>query len=289
MSALTKTFVLLVSVLSIFLCGLVVVFAANTANYKKAYDSQKALALVAQNEAKNAMEALKSGLARRDATHIVLNNNMRALEAQNAKLLADRFKEVQSRQLAEEQSRVATGTKQALVDQVAALYATQTHIQDALDSAHEKMLHAQAQVVELRRELNGEQNRADQLESISKQYREKIYALEDSIVQLRNQLQQVTLASRDPEILGDQVSQAPDLALGIPIRGQITEVRDNLASISVGSASGVQKDMRFKVYRDNSYLGDLKIVYVQPDESAGRLESQQSRIVKGDSVTTGFN
>jgi hypothetical protein len=271
------------------LCGLVVVFAANTANYKQAYDSQKALATAAKNEAINAMDALKSGLARRDATHIVLNNNMRALEAQNARLLADRFKEVQARKSAEEQALVATSTKQSLVDQVAAMYSTENHIQEALDSAHEKMLHAQAQLVEIRRELNGEQNRADQLESISKQYREKIYALEDSIVNLRNQLQQVTLASRDPEILGDQVSQTPDVALGIPIRGQITEVDDNLASISVGSASGVQKDMRFKVYRDNSYLGDLKIVYVQPGEAAGRLESQQSRIVKGDSVTTGFN
>ena len=127
------------------------------------------------------------------------------------------------------------------------------------------------------------------MESISKQYREKIYALEDSLVQLRNQLQKVTIASRDPQVLGDQVSQAREVAPGIPIRGQITDVEDNLASISVGSASGVQKDMRFKVYRDDSYLGDLKIIYVQPDEAAGRLESQQSRIVKGDSVTTGFN
>ena len=159
----------------------------------------------------------------------------------------------------------------------------------ALDSAHEKMLHAQAQVVELRRELNGEQNRADQLESISKQYREKIHELEDSLVSLRNQLQEVTLASRDPAVLGDKVTQARQVAPGIPIRGQITDVDNNLASISVGSAAGVQKDMRFKVYRDDSYLGDLKITYVQPGESAGRLESQQSRIVKGDSVTTGFN
>ena len=289
MSVLTKTFVLLVSVLSIFLCGFVVVFAANTANYKKAYDSQRALAIAAQNEAKNALDALKSGLARRDATHIVLNNHLRSMEAQNANLLAERFKEVQTRQLAEEQARVATSTKQSLIDQVSAMYVTQNQIQSALDTAHEKMLLAQAQAVELRRELNGEQNRADQLESISKQYREKIHELEDSLVSLRNQLQEVTLASRDPAVLGDKVSQARDVAPGIPIRGQITDVDDNLASISVGSAGGVQKDMRFKVYRDDSYLGDLKIIYVQPGEAAGRLESQQSRIVKGDSVTTGFN
>ncbi|MCH9022207.1 MAG: hypothetical protein IID32_05540 [Planctomycetes bacterium] len=85
------------------------------------------------------------------------------------------------------------------------------------------------------------------------------------------------------------VGQVPVGLSGVPIRGQITEVREGLASISVGSAASVRKGMKFLVYRGDQYMGDLQITHVETSESAGLVVLQRGSIVRGDSVTTGFN
>jgi len=51
LSFLTKLLALLVSLLSIFLCGAVVVFVTNTNNWKKAYQDQETIARAAQTYA----------------------------------------------------------------------------------------------------------------------------------------------------------------------------------------------------------------------------------------------
>ena len=56
-----------------------------------------------------------------------------------------------------------------------------------------------------------------------------------------------------------------------PIRGRIVEVQGDLATISVGSADGVQPGTVFVIYRGSDYIGDLKITDVEPDLAAGRV------------------
>lgn len=289
MSILTKVFALLVSVLSIFLCGVMVVFVANTANYRAEADRLRAQVTAATTDAANSRKALDDVITRRDATHQILNSNYRTLEMQYDEMMRSMTVESQRRQQAESERTIAINLSRSLRETIDDMYATQNQIHAALNAAHEQMLTAQAQVVALRREVDGQRNRADQESTVRRQHEEKIYALEQSIEQLRSRLQQVSLASREMTYQADQVSQTSVAASGVPIRGQITEVRDDLASISVGSSSGVQQDMMFKVYRDNQYLGDLKVIYVEATESAGRLVLAQGDVFKGDAVTTGFN
>ena len=288
MSILTKVMVLLVSVMVLFLCGVVTVFVANTHDYKSAWESEKTKSHAAQVTAVVAEEALKRGLARRDALVQILNSNILALELENARLLRDWETTRQEKSLSDSTSATAIQTMQSLRETIQDMYTGQTAIQKGLDEAFGKMTAARVQVVDLRRELNRERVRADSLDSLSRQRLEKIYEIENENSQIRARLEQVKVASSKWVPDGDVGQVAVGLS-GVPIRGQITEVREGLASISVGSAAGVRKGMKFLVYRDAQYMGDLQISHVESSESAGLVVLERGSIVRGDSVTTGFN
>jgi len=56
-----------------------------------------------------------------------------------------------------------------------------------------------------------------------------------------------------------------------PVRGKVLEVSGNLVTISVGTADGVKEGMAFLIQRGDQYVGDLKIITVSPNQSAGRM------------------
>ena len=74
-------------------------------------------------------------------------------------------------------------------------------------------------------------------------------------------------------------------AVAVPIRGQITELADDLVAISVGSSSGVRKGMTFIIYRGGEYLGKLVVEMVEPDRAGGRITTRVGQIQVGDYVT----
>jgi hypothetical protein len=73
-----------------------------------------------------------------------------------------------------------------------------------------------------------------------------------------------------------------------PIRGRITSIDGNLASVSVGSADGVAPGMTFLIYRRADgrplYLGSLRITRVEANESAGIIEQSVGDIRVGDTA-----
>lgn len=74
----------------------------------------------------------------------------------------------------------------------------------------------------------------------------------------------------------------------VPIRARITGVRDNLATISVGSAAGVGIGKTFTVFRTagnaGKYLATLTIEQVQADEAVGTLTKIEGPVQVADEV-----
>jgi len=285
LSTLTKVFALLVSALAIFLCGVVVTFITNTQDWQLAYQDQKTLAEAAQVQAVAAEMELSRALERYKLMIEKLQDSIVAVQQLNGDL---------SRQLAiarqtgaNEASRAETAvqTMQALRETIQNMYEAQLELQDALDEDRSKMIAAQTQMIELTRQLNSERAMKEQLESIRRRYRERINELEEENVTLR---QKVTLTASEFEAGGQVALTTPEKA-GVPIRGQIMQVDGQRAAISVGSASGVRKDMKFAVVRGGKFLGNIEITYVEPSESVGRVLNPQGVIVEGDSVTSGFD
>lgn len=100
----------------------------------------------------------------------------------------------------------------------------------------------------------------------------------------------VTGGAPSPSARAEDVSSAPRA----PIRGQVKQVQGNLATVDVGSSSGVREGMVMVVMRGNDYVGDLVITpEVQPTEAVGEVRGgeQGRRIRPGDVVVdeTSFN
>ena len=75
------------------------------------------------------------------------------------------------------------------------------------------------------------------------------------------------------------------LALTSPVHGTITRVEGSLATLDVGSASGLSVGSQMVVLRDDDWICDLRITsQVTPQEAAGEvlLEAKDRRIRPGD-------
>jgi len=287
LSTLTKIFALLVSALSIFLCGVVVTFLANAENYRNEAEQWQTKAEAAQINDLAAQATLTSYMQKQEAGTRQLRENIASMHM----LLEDR-----NRQLAAASkdsgvnvslANTAVTTMGALRETIANMQTSQEELAKALQQSRNKMIEAQTQMVELTRHLNSEQVKTEQLENLRRQNLEKIRALEDDNAAIHRQLKKVTLSSSEFHD-DEKVSMARTELAGVPIRGQITEIDGDNVSISVGSASGVRKDTRFWITRGDKFLGNLEVVYVESNESVGRLANTQGVVVRGDTVTTGF-
>ena len=217
------------------------------------------------------------------------NDQMLDLEKEFAAMLAELTGLRQAKAQAERKASAAVAALESSQQTLDNMYNTQNAVQAELDKSHRQMITAQAQVIELNRQFNSEQVKSARLESIRMHNAERIAALEDENIQIRLKLQEVAISPSEMQSLDDRVSSVAVSPSGVPIRGQIVDMDDDLAAISVGSSAGVQKDMTFVVLRSGKYLGDLRITHVEPTESAGQLVRHQGTIVPGDYVTTGFD
>lgn len=288
MSTLTKVFAVLVSILSIFLCGTIVTFLANAQDWKtKALDSET-IAQAAQVQALAAQERLTRNRMEHEKYGRQLQEGVNTLHQQ----LDDRTRQLasalQKSSMETSRAETAVATMGALRDTIQSMHEGQEHQQVSLNDTREKMISAQTQKVELTQKLNRERVLTDQLESIRKRNLEKIHVLEEEIAAIHQKLEQVTLTSKDFGTGGRVTLTSPQLA-GVPIRGQITDIDGQNMAISVGSSSGVRKHMRFWIIRGDKYLGNLEIIHVESDESVGRLTNQEGVVVMGDRITSDFN
>ena len=289
MSSFTKVFVLLVSLLAIFLCGVVVTFVASTNNYRDAYEQQLTATEAAMIHAKGTEEASREDGARKALV-------VEGLKAENQRLmerLDERVRELNRVQQAlgesERNARTAVKLSESLQEANGALYAAQLTLQDQLTAAHDQMSRATTQSIAMEQELSSIKAESMQLKATLRRNSEKIAELEDVNAALQQQLLQVELASSEFRQQEDRVSMVRPQTTGVPIRGQISGISDDLASISVGSASGVREGTVFRVVRGGKFLGELEVTLVEPNESAGLLTTHKGTVVEGDIVTTGFD
>ena len=73
------------------------------------------------------------------------------------------------------------------------------------------------------------------------------------------------------------------------VAGTITAIRNNLASINVGSAHGLKTGMKLIVYRGDQFVGRLKIEQVHVNEAAGVIVDKVLAPQQGDKVTSHLN
>ncbi len=111
-----------------------------------------------------------------------------------------------------------------------------------------------------------------------------VKVLQEQIVQKDTQIAELTdqLASG-----GAKVGTArPAVTKGVKIDGTITAVKNDLASLNIGSASGVEKDMEFIIYRGENFVAHLRIADVGVADSTGIILNKRQELKVGDKAST---
>jgi hypothetical protein len=287
LSTVTKIFVVLHVVLSIAFVAWSVQFAANVFNWKEQSQKWEELARQADTYSRNvtAISAAKEEALNQRITELVGQSEELKRQIETAQADHEKTKS----QLAEAQRK-----NDGLNASFAKLSSQFEMMQEGWKEARAQRDKLDKDVITLQTRSQDLNLRNDELTSKNlvlaeqvRQLKQQNYALRDQTAQLQSKLNMARTAP--PETVGpklDGVTEATPAAES-PIRGSIVEINGQVASIDVGSKDGVRPGMNFVIHRSGgTYLGELAVSEVEPNQSAGRLNLQEGTSLKvGDLVT----
>ena len=290
MNTLTKTLIVLLTLSSIFLCGIVVTYVANADNYREKYtnirsdrDSLDKKLKAKTKEANEYIEEkqqledkLRSEIATLSAKVGKLEGNLRDVERERASLLA----QVQS---------WTSITKD--------FYTTSDKQGALLKNTLDELKHIQAEQIKQRKELNETTAELVEKMAIVEQVQAENRRLLEEKTELRARLDSILRPAG--EAVAEPVTVTPEKKLSrfigtgpatmqIGLKGLVTDVdmENSLVEISIGSADGVKEGMKFYITRGEEFICDILIYDVEPENAVGLLDLVSKQPKAGDDVST---
>jgi uncharacterized phage infection (PIP) family protein YhgE len=280
LSTLTKVLIVLLTVFSLFLSGIVVTYVANADKYRDAakdantkLDSAKKTqenAVRVSEEARQAVETLKTDLGAKLAER----------DTQITKLQGD----LEAAKRANDQLQVKVASMADIMANASAAVKQQTTLHEA---AQQKVQTLEADRINREKELAETSQTLLEKVTIIAQIEDKVRQLTQENQDLGTRLNQSLVrygqaATRPPTTVasGTPVARpAPPIATVPPqtkslgLNGLVTlaDMKSRLVEISIGTAAGVRQDMVFHIVRGDQFVADMQIVEVWPDKAVGVL------------------
>lgn len=279
MSTLTKVLIVLLTLASIFLCGIVVTYVANAVNYKEKYDNQNSLYQAARNRADNAERNYNKLKDKKEKAEEDLTSQIAALEKRINKLNEDLKTALSEADL---QRKLREGR-----DAEVAAFAKTVDLNEKRTAAAEAEL-KQTKAGLLNEQAEHERTSAALLEKIaiigvledkSKQLLEEKTELQNKYDQILKQYGKITAPTEPVTAIKESARVAPPVK-DIDLKGVITDLdlQERLAEISIGEADGVKEGMRFHTTRDDKFICDIVILDVLPEKATGWLEYLEDEV-----------
>jgi len=288
LSTLTKVLIVLLTVFSIFLCGIVVTYVANADDQAKLASTQRRRADSAERLAEDSVSDLDAAKAAFQQAQEGLQTKMKELgitisdlqaqldmvKRENAQLVQKVTDMGAAVKLANETQASQMQQAQASQQDVVALRSDQTRLDRELKESNQLLMEKMAVVV--------------QLEAKNKQLIEANQELETRLNQYLQQYGKAAAAPKPVTPTRAIVQPAPPATKDIALNGSITDLdlKNKLAEISIGRAAGVKQDMKFHVTRGQQFVCDIVILVVDADKAVGVLDLVQAEPRKGDTCTT---
>jgi septal ring factor EnvC (AmiA/AmiB activator) len=288
LSTLTKILIVLVTLSSIFLCGIVVAYVALADNYKDKYNkirierdeltkttADKIEQYNQKDAEKNALEnKLNSEIAKLNTEISTLKGDLKQVEAQK-KIEEKRASDMAS--VVETSSQTASETTKLLMDTQAELNklkSEQIKLIAQFDDTSKTLLEKLAVIQTLQKE--------------KKQLLEEKIELQNRMDKLLQPIGKATAPAVTVTPRTEIARPAPVITEKIGLKGLITAVdtKNKMASISIGTADGVKEGMKFHVTRADKFICDILIIDTDTEEAVGALELVQEQPRPGDTVTT---
>ena len=270
MSALTKTFVVLHVILSMILVSALVVFVNRTEDFRSLnkaatdkYNAAKTDASLAEAETASVKAAMQQQLNSKDA----------ALATQREAIAADQTNiGGLNGQIADLTSKVTMATS-AQTSLTAALQVAQQQnatLETNYATVRKQQDDLQKQYTESSLHISDLQNKLDVTEKQRRYLAEQVTQLTSQNNEQADIIHKNLPAIEDRQ--GEIVNPTPMIALDGVVRDKTVIAGVPYATISIGSADQVQKNMQFKVIDHDKFLGFLTVDTVEPHEATGRLE-----------------
>lgn len=289
MSTLTKILIVLLTIASIFLCGIVVTYVANADNYRDLYNNLKRDADGMREKADGNAKAFTELKAEKERMENKLNNEIAALnteistlkgqlkDAENEnKILVQRVSDMAS--VVETSTQTAGENGKLLKDTL-----------DKLNNVQAEQIKLKAQFDDTTKTLLEKLAIIQSLETDKKRLIEEkteLQARMDKLLQPKGETTTPVITVTQPKI--EIARPAPVVAEKIALKGLITgvDLKNKMASISIGTADGVKEGMKFHVTRGDNFVCDLLIIDTDTEEAVGAMELVQDQPKAGDTVTT---
>jgi hypothetical protein len=290
LSTLTKVLIVLLTISSIFLCGIVVTYVANAENFRKKYNNLRVEKDAAVENERNAKKQLNELTNQTNQEKLKLNNEIAALKERLGKLNTS-LVEAQRQQTA----LIAEAGKWKAITRE--FYDTNEKQRQLLEDTLAKLKSVQAQQIVGDRELKEttaslieKMKIIDTLERTSKQLLEEKTYLQNRLDTLLQQTGKVVAPPEPLTPIRETARVAPP-TVDIGLKGLVNAVdlEKSLAEISVGKANGVKEGMRFHVTRGDKFICDIVILDIEPEKAVGSLELMditQEQPKTGDMVST---
>ena len=293
MSTLTKIFIILLTLASLFLCGFVVYYVAFSENYKEQYNKAKSNVSVLQNEKASLAKELEDEKAKSQSMADSKTSELAALQAK-INQLDDSLKKLnidktalqgQVDKLQSENSTLATASK------------VQTNIAETtsnqLKQAQSDLIAEKKKYDEVAQALLEKETAIDQLQTARNRLLEEKVSLEKKLGRFLQPYGQKPVAETPVTQEKDKAqpvvpTPVSTTAAKIDLKARVTAVdmKNNLAKISIGQADGVKNGMRFHISRDGQYICDIRIIDVAAEEAIGSLELVQQEPKASDNAAT---
>ena len=288
MSTLTKVLIVLLTVFSIFLCGIVVTYVANAQNQRERADTLDRRVRSAEASQRDALADLEEQKKQGEQQKAELMAQISQLEAASTELQAQLNNlEREKAQLVQQVTNMARTIETA--------NATQTQQTQLFENAQQEVARLQADQTRLGNRLAETDQTLLEKMSIIAQLEQKNRQLIEANQELEGRInrvvQQYGRAAAPPQPVTARraiAEPAPPVTQEIGLDGRVTavDIKNKLAQISIGTAAGVKQGMKFHVVRGQQFVCDILILNADPDKAAGTLELVQAEPQVGDMVTT---
>ena len=276
MSILTKISVVVLLVLILLAVPVFITQATVGPNWRHAYEQEHKRSEGYEMDARSEMLAHGKTIIERDAATDSLEKVRSGKQMEIDRLVS---------QVTDSQAKTAglRNDLNRLASEVAGLRADaesfnkrNTMLAAELDKGRTEIANLNKDLIRTNDLLKQSEAEKDRLEKQARVGEEKIRDLEEEIEQLR---QAGAVAERPG---GEGLTPVADQ----PITGTITAVTGDYASINIGSAKGIKKNMRLIVHRGAQFVARLRVDEVESTQAAGVILDRRIDPIQGDKVTT---
>ncbi|NQV31997.1 MAG: hypothetical protein HQ515_04845 [Phycisphaeraceae bacterium] len=287
MSTLTKVLIILQTVFSILLCGIVATYVANASDYNDQYKISE--------RAKNAAVLSKSTMAEDwAAAKVKLADAQKKAEETEPAMLAqiNQLKDDLTRTKAEIDTLNKRVTdSMAAIKSASATASQQTRL---YETAHAQLKATESDKIQLTKEYDETQSVLLEKLAVVASQDKMIRGLEEEKSEIQGRLElylrqygKVPAPATAATLVPSKVQMArPVTAIGL--KGLISDLNmeNRMAEISLGSTDGVKEGMKFIVTRDNEFICNVVVLDVDAERAVGLLDLVKGTPVTGDRVST---